>query len=145
MVKISKENVSKLWPNETNQRILNYMEVIIEALEDKYHQNIPNRYILQLDLLRDLWKNYFKVSNELVKNDIYLRGESGRIYQNPALDTQQRLYAKIMDCLKTLGITVFEEKREKIMDKKLKSHSGKSSESTLDNEDAANLAKLLLS
>ena len=145
MEKISKENVSKLWPNETNQRILNYMEVIIEALEDKYHQNIPNRYILQLDLLRDLWKNYFKVSNELVKNDIYLRGESGRIYQNPALDTQQRLYAKIMDCLKTLGITVFEEKREKIMDKKLKSHSGKSSESTLDNEDAANLAKLLLS
>lgn len=145
MEKISKENVSKLWPTETNQRILNYMEVIIEALEDKYHQNIPNRYILQLDLLRDLWKNYFKVSNELVKNDIYLRGESGRIYQNPALDTQQRLYAKIMDCLKTLGITVFEEKREKIMDKKLKSHSGKSSESTLDNEDAANLAKLLLS
>lgn len=144
MEKISKENVSKLWPNETNQRILNYMEVIIEALEDKYHQNIPNRYILQLDLLRDLWKNYFKVSNELVKNDIYLRGESGRIYQNPALDTQQRLYAKIMDCLKTLGITVFEEKREKIMDKKLKSHSGKSSESTLDNEDAANMAKMLL-
>lgn len=144
MEKISKENVSKLWPTETNQRILNYMEVIIEALEDKYHQNIPNRYILQLDLLRDLWKNYFKVSNELVKNDIYLRGESGRIYQNPALDTQQRLYAKIMDCLKTLGITVFEEKREKIMDKKLKSHSGKSSESTLDNEDAANMAKMLL-
>lgn len=144
MEKISKENVNKLWPNETNQRILNYMEVIIEALEDKYHQNIPNRYILQLDLLRDLWKNYFKVSNELVKNDIYLKGESGRIYQNPALDTQQRLYAKIMDCLKTLGITVFEEKREKIMDKKLKSHSGKSSESTLDNEDAANMAKMLL-
>ena len=144
MEKISKENVSKLWPTETNQRILNYMEVIIEALEDKYHQNIPNRYILQLDLLRDLWKNYFKVSNELVKNDIYLRGESGRIYQNPALDTQQRLYAKIMDCLKTLGITVFEEKREKIMDKKLKSHRGKSSESTLDNEDAANMAKMLL-
>lgn len=144
MEKISKENVSKLWPNETNQRILNYMEVIIEALEEKYHQNIPNRYILQLDLLRDLWKNYFKVSNELVKNDIYLRGESGRIYQNPALDTQQRLYAKIMDCLKTLGVTVFEEKREKIMDKKLKSHSGKSSESTLDNEDAANMAKMLL-
>ena len=53
MEKISKENVSKLWPTETNQRILNYMEVIIEALEDKYHQNIPNRYILQLDLLRD--------------------------------------------------------------------------------------------
>lgn len=144
MEKISKENVNKLWPNETNQRILNYMEVIIEALEDKYHQNIPNRYILQLDLLRDLWKNYFKVSNELVKNDIYLKGENGRIYQNPALDTQQRLYAKIMDCLKTLGITVFEEKREKIMDKKLKSHSGKSSESTLDNEDAANMAKMLL-
>ena len=144
MEKISKENVSKLWPNETNQRILNYMEVIIEALEDKYHQNIPNRYILQLDLLRDLWKNYFKVSNELVKNDIYLKGENGRIYQNPALDTQQRLYAKIMDCLKTLGITVFEEKREKIMDKKLKSRSGKSSESTLDNEDAANMAKMLL-
>ena len=84
MEKISKENVSKLWPTETNQRILNYMEVIIEALEDKYHQNIPNRYILQLDLLRDLWKNYFKVSNELVKNDIYLKGENGRIYQNPA-------------------------------------------------------------
>lgn len=145
MEKISKENVSNLWPTETNQRILNYMEVIIEALEDKYHQNIPNRYILQLDLLRDLWKNYFKVSNELVKNDIYLKGETGRIYQNPALDTQQRLYAKIMDCLKTLGITVFEEKREKIMDKKLKSHSGKSSESTLDNEDAANMAKMLLS
>lgn len=145
MEKISKENVSKLWPTETNQRILNYMEVIIEALEDKYHQNIPNRYILQLDLLRDLWKNYFKVSNELVKNDIYLKGENGRIYQNPALDTQQRLYAKIMDCLKTLGITVFEEKREKIMDKKLKSHSGNSSESTLDNEDAANMAKMLLS
>ena len=62
MEKISKENVSKLWPNETNQRILNYMEVIIEALEEKYNQNIPNRYILQLDLLRDLWKNYFKVS-----------------------------------------------------------------------------------
>ena len=144
MEKISKENVSKLWPTETNQRILNYMEVIIEALEDKYHQNIPNRYILQLDLLRDLWKNYFKVSNELVKNHIYLKGENGRIYQNPALDTQQRLYAKIMDCLKTLGITVFEEKREKIMDKKLKSHSGKSSESTLDNEDAANMAKMLL-
>ena len=144
MEKISKENVSKLWPTETNQRILNYMEVIIEALEDKYHQNIPNRYILQLDLLRDLWKNYFKVSNELVKNDIYLKGENGRRYQNPALDTQQRLYAKIMDCLKTLGITVFEEKREKIMDKKLKSHSGKSSESTLDNEDAANMAKMLL-
>ena len=144
MEKISKENVSKLWPTETNQRILNYMEVIIEALEEKYHQNIPNRYILQLDLLRDLWKNYFKVSNELVKNDIYLKGENGRIYQNPALDTQQRLYAKIMDCLKTLGITVFEEKREKIMDKKLKSHSGKSSESTLDNEDAANMAKMLL-
>lgn len=145
MEKISKENVSKLWPNETNQRILNYMEVIIEALEEKYHQNIPNRYILQLDLLRDLWKNYFKVSNELVKNDIYLRGESGRIYQNPALDTQQRLYAKIMDCLKTLGVTVFEEKREKIMDKKLKAHGGKSAESIADNEDAANLAKLLLS
>ena len=49
-----------------------------------------------------------------------------------------------MDCLKTLGITVFEEKREKIMDKKLKPHSGKSSESTLDNEDAANMAKMLL-
>ena len=84
------------------------------------------------------------MSNELVKNDIYLKGENGRIYQNPALDTQQRLYAKIMDCLKTLGITVFEEKREKIMDKKLKSHSGKSSESTLDNEDEANMAKMLL-
>ena len=144
MEKISKENVSKLWPTETNQRILNYMEVIIEALEDKYHQNIPNRHILQLDLLRDLWTNYFKVSNELVNTALYLKGENGRIYQNPALDTQQRLYAKIMDCLKTLGITVFEEKREKIMDKKLKSHSGKSSESTLDNEDAANMAKMLL-
>lgn len=145
MVKICKENINELWPTETNQRILNYMEVIIEALEEKYHQNIPNRYILQLDLLRDLWKNYIKVSNELTKNDIYLKGEKGRIYQNPALDTQQRLYAKIMDCLKTLGVTVFEEKREKIMDKKLKAHSGKSSESTADNEDAANMAKMLLS
>ena len=145
MVKICKENVNELWPTETNQRILNYMEVIIEALEEKYHQNIPNRYILQLDLLRDLWKNYIKVSNELTKNDIYLKGEKGRIYQNPALDTQQRLYAKIMDCLKTLGVTVFEEKREKIMDKKLKAHSGKSAESTADNEDAANMAKMLLS
>lgn len=144
MVKICKENINELWPTETNQRILNYMEVIIEALEEKYHQNIPNRYILQLDLLRDLWKNYIKVSNELTKNDIYLKGEKGRIYQNPALETQQRLYAKIMDCLKTLGVTVFEEKREKIMDKKLKAHSGKSAESTADNEDAANLAKLLL-
>ena len=145
MEKICKENISKLWPTETNQRIINYMEVIIEALEEKYHQNIPNRYILQLDLLRDLWKNYIKVSNELTKNDIYLKGEKGRIYQNPALETQQRLYAKIMDCLKTLGVTVFEEKREKIMDKKLKAHSGKSSESTVDNEDAANMAKMLLS
>ena len=145
MEKICKENISKLWPTETNQRILNYMEVIIEALEEKYHQNIPNRYILQLDLLRDLWKNYIKVSNELTKNDIYLKGEKGRIYQNPALETQQRLYAKIMDCLKTLGVTVFEEKREKIMDKKLKAHSGKSAESTVDNEDAANMAKMLLS
>lgn len=145
MVKICKENINELWPTETNQRILNYMEVIIEALEEKYHQNIPNRYILQLDLLRDLWKNYIKVSNELTKNDIYLKGDKGRIYQNPALETQQRLYAKIMDCLKTLGVTVFEEKREKIMDKKLKAHSGKSSESTVDNEDAANMAKMLLS
>ena len=145
MVKICKENINELWPTETNQRILNYMEVIIEALEEKYHQNIPNRYILQLDLLRDLWKNYIKVSNELTKNDIYLKGEKGRIYQNPALDTQQRLYAKIMDCLKSLGVTVFEEKREKIMDKKLKAHSGKSAESTVDNEDAANMAKMLLS
>lgn len=133
MEKISKENVSKLWPNETNQRILNYMEVIIEALEEKYNKNIPNRYILQLDLLRDLWKNYFKVSNELVKNDIYLKGESGRIYQNPALDTQQRLYAKIMDCLKTLGITVFEEKREKILDKKLGEDKGASAQELLEN------------
>ena len=145
MEKICKENISKLWPTETNQRILNYMEVIIEALEEKYHQNIPNRYILQLDLLRDLWKNYIKVSNELTKNDVYLKGEKGRIYQNPALETQQRLYAKIMDCLKSLGVTVFEEKREKIMDKKLKAHSGKSAESTVDNEDAANMAKMLLS
>ena len=145
MEKICKENISKLWPTETNQRILNYMEVIIEALEEKYHQNIPNRYILQLDLLRDLWKNYIKVSNELAKNDVYLKGEKGRIYQNPALETQQRLYAKIMDCLKSLGVTVFEEKREKIMDKKLKAHSGKSAESTVDNEDAANMAKMLLS
>lgn len=145
MEKICKENINKLWPTETNQRILNYMEVIIEALEEKYHQNIPNRYILQLDLLRDLWKNYIKVSNELTKNDIYLKGDKGRIYQNPALETQQRLYAKIMDCLKTLGVTVFEEKREKIMDKKLKAHSGKSSESIVDNEDAANMAKMLLS
>lgn len=144
MVKICKENINELWPTETNQRILNYMEVIIEALEEKYHQNIPNRYIMQLDLLRDLWKNYIKVSNELAKDDIYLKGDKGRIYQNPALETQQRLYAKIMDCLKTLGVTVFEEKREKIMDKKLKAHSGNSSESTVDNEDAANLAKLLL-
>ena len=99
----------------------------------KYKQNIPNRYILQLDLLRDLWKNYFKVSNELVKNDIYLKGESGRIYQNPALDTQQRLYAKIMDCLKTLGVTVFEEKREKILDKKLGEDKGASAQELLEN------------
>ena len=133
MIKISKENVSKLWPTETNQRILNYMEVIIEALEEKYNHNIPNRYILQLDLLRDLWKNYFKVSNELVKNDIYLKGENGRIYQNPALDTQQRLYAKIMDCLKTLGITVFEEKREKILDKKLGEDKGAIAQELLEN------------
>lgn len=145
MVKICKENINELWPTETNQRILNYMEVIIEALEEKYHQNIPNRYIMQLDLLRDLWKNYIKVSNELAKDDIYLKGDKGRIYQNPALETQQRLYAKIMDCLKTLGVTVFEEKREKIMDKKLKAHSGKSSENIGDTDEAKNMAKMLLS
>lgn len=131
--KICKENVSLLWPTETNTRILNYMEIIIEALEEKYNNDVPKRMILQLDLLRDLWKNYFKVSNELSKNDIYLKGEKGRIYQNPALQTQQQLYQKIMDSLKSLGITLFEEKKEKILNKKIGEDKEVSAQKLLEN------------
>lgn len=131
--KICKENVSLLWPTETNTRILNYMEIIIEALEEKYNNEVPKRMILQLDLLRDLWKNYFKVSNELAKNDIYLKGEKGRIYQNPALQTQQQLYQRIMDSLKSLGITLFEEKKEKILNKKIGEDKEVSAQKLLEN------------
>ena len=134
--KICKENVSLLWPTETNTRILNYMEIIIEALEEKYNNEVPKRMILQLDLLRDLWKNYFKVSNELAKNDIYLKGEKGRIYQNPALQTQQQLYQRIMDSLKSLGVTLFEEKKFKLIDKKIGTDS---------DADAAEMMEALLS
>lgn len=117
--KICKENVRLMYPNETNERIINYLELVVEGLEEKYNKNVPNRLIIQLDLLRDLWKNYFKVSNELAKSDIYLKGEKGRIYQNPALQTQQQLYDKIMSSLKAMGLTIYEEKRDKIMEQRI--------------------------
>lgn len=116
---ICKENVRLMYPNETNERIINYLELVVEGLEEKYDKKVPNRLIIQLDLLRDLWKNYFKVSNELAKSDIYLKGEKGRIYQNPALQTQQQLYDKIMSSLKAMGLTIYEEKRDKIMEQRI--------------------------
>lgn len=132
-MKITANNVNLMYPTETNQRVLDYMEIVIEALEEKYNGEVPKRLILQLDLLRDLWKNYFKVNAELAKSDIFLKGEHNRVYQNPALQTSQQLYQKIMDALKALGITLFEEKREKLIDQKLGKSDEESAEKLLEN------------
>ena len=144
--KITKNNVSLMYPNETNQRILNYMEIIVEALEEQYNHDVPSKLIIQLDLLHDLWKQYFKCTNELAKNDLFTTSnDSKRTYMNPAIQLQQQLYQKIMDSCKNLGITLFEEKKAKLIDKKLKVNAGKSSENIGDTDEAKNMAKMLLS
>lgn len=147
MEKICKENVSLMYPNETNMRVLNYMEIIVESLEEQYSNNIPSKLIIQLDLLHDLWKQYFKCTNELAKNDLFTTAkDTGRTYMNPAIQLQQQLYQKIMDSCKNLGITIFEEKKVKLIDKKLKGQGGiKSSDNIGDMENAKNMAKELLS
>ena len=132
-MKITSKNIEKLYPTETNDRILTYMQIVVEALESQYDGDIPQRLILQLDLLRDLWKNYFKVNQELAKSSIFLKGDGGRVYQNPALQTSQQLYQKIMDALKSLGVTVLEEKKMKLIDKKIGNDNEESAEKLLEN------------
>lgn len=144
--KITKNNVSLMYPNETNQRIINYMEIIVEALEEQYNGDVPSKLIIQLDLLHDLWKQYFKCTNELAKNDLFTTAkDTNRTYMNPAIQLQQQLYQKIMDSCKNLGITLFEEKKVKLINKKLKVNAGKSSENIGDTDEAKNMAKMLLS
>lgn len=144
--KITKNNVSLMYPNETNQRIINYMEIIVEALEEQYNGDVPSKLIIQLDLLHDLWKQYFKCTNELAKNDLFVTAaDTKRTYMNPAIQLQQQLYQKIMDSCKNLGITLFEEKKVKLINKKLKVNAGKSSENIGDTDEAKNMAKMLLS
>jgi phage terminase small subunit len=135
-----------MYPNETNQRIINYMEIIVEALEEQYNGDVPSKLIIQLDLLHDLWKQYFKCTNELAKNDLFTTAkDTNRTYMNPAIQLQQQLYQKIMDSCKNLGITLFEEKKVKLINKKLKVNAGKSSENIGDTDEAKNMAKMLLS
>lgn len=118
--KICKENVELIWPEETNERVLSYLELVIEALEEKYNGDVPRRLLLQLDLLHDLWKQYIKCSKELIRHDLFITAkDTGRTYMNPAVQLQQQLYQKIMDSLKSLGITLLEEKKEKLIDKKI--------------------------
>ena len=131
--KITKNNVSLMYPNETNQRIINYMEIIVEALEEQYNNDVPSKLIIQLDLLHDLWKQYFKCTNELAKNDLFTTSnDSKRTYMNPAIQLQQQLYQKIMDSCKNLGITLFEEKKVKLINKKIGNDKEESAQKLLD-------------
>ena len=73
----------------------------------------------------------------MAKNDLFAHSKNNqRIYVNPALQMQQQLYQKIMDACRSLGVTLFENKKVKLIDKKIGSDS---------NEDAKDLMKDLLS
>lgn len=126
-LKISAKNIDKLYPND-NPRVVAYMEIIIKALEEIYHNDVPDYLIIQLDTLRDLWKIYFKAQAELAQNDLFSKGGSGRTYINPAMQVSQNTYKQIIQACKDLGITLFEDKRIKMMDKKIGESSGESAE-----------------
>ena len=135
--KICKDNVRLMYPTENNERIISYMEIIVDALEKQYAPNdVPMYLIIQLDLIHDLWKQYFKVTNELATKDLFTKAvDSGRTYVNPAIQLHQQLYQKIMDGCKNLGVTLFDNKKIKLLDKKI---------GTTADEDAAELLDKLI-
>ena len=131
-MEISKKNVKLMYPNDSD-RIVSYMEIIVGALEEIYNNKIPSHLIIQLDLLRDLWKIYFKASAELAKGDLFSHGGNGRTYINPALQIEQNTYNQIIKACENLGVTVFSNKKVKIIDKKIGEESGQSAKELLDN------------
>lgn len=122
---ISSKTVKDLFPND-NPMIVEYMRIIISALEKIYNNNVPEELIIQLTLLRDLWKIYFKASAELAKGDLFSHGGNGRTYINPALQIEQNTYNQIIKACENLGVTVFSNKKVKIIDKKIGEESGQS-------------------
>lgn len=118
-VALNSKSVELLYPND-NATIQTYMRLTIQALEQQFNGNIPDHYIIQLDLLRDMWRTYLKTQQELATQPIFKTAkDTGRTYMNPGVQLQQQTYTKLMDMYKSLGITLFESKKSKIMDKKI--------------------------
>lgn len=97
-----------------DKRVQNYMDNVIECLEQDYGK-IPESWRISLDLIADNYSIYLKAldainaaDKEMIKEDNY-----GRTFKHPAFGIMNQAQSQLKDLLKSFALTPMSKSKMK--------------------------------